>query len=134
MLIADGGRRQRKAEILPGEALAGVAQSLALIPGTVGRDDHDGPGLRPRARGRRFSFLLGVPAMFAAAAHEGHRMLGVPMDAVTKQVFLVGIVTSAVVGYAPVTYFLRYLVGHGLAVFAWYRIALAAVTLVWLFL
>jgi len=56
------------------------------------------------------------------------------MDAVTKQVFLVGIVTSAVVGYATVTYFLRYLVGHGLAVFAWYRIALAAVTLVWLFL
>jgi undecaprenyl-diphosphatase len=61
-------------------------------------------------------------------------MLGVPMDAVTKQVFLVGMLTSAVVGYATVTYFLRYLVGHGLAVFAWYRIALAAVTLVWLFL
>ena len=72
--------------------------------------------------------------MFAAAAHEGHRMLGVPMDASTKQVFLVGILTSAVVGYATVKYFLRYLVGHGLAVFAWYRIALAVLTLVWLFL
>ena len=44
--------------------------------------------------------------------------------------FLVGIVVSAVVGYATVKYFLRYLVGTRLAVFAWYRIALAAVTLV----
>jgi len=140
MLVADRlGRRQRKAEDLTwGEAFSlGVAQSLALIPGVSRSGATITTGLAfglERGSAARFSFLLGVPAMFAAAAHEGHRMLGVPMDAVTKQVFLVGMATSAVVGYATVTYFLRYLVGHGLAVFAWYRIALAAVTLVWLFL
>ena len=39
---------------------------------------------------------------------------------------------SAVVGYATVKYFLKYLAGHTLAVFAWYRIALAAITFAWL--
>ena len=33
---------------------------------------------------------------------------------------------SAVVGYLTIKYFLRYLASHSLAVFAWYRLALAA--------
>ena len=139
MLVADRlGRPQRKAEDLSwGEAGAlGVAQALALIPGVSRSGATITTGLAfglERESAARFSFLLGVPAMFAAAAHEGHRMLGQPMDAVTRQVFVIGIITSALVGYATVKFFLRYLVGHGLAVFAWYRLALAAVTLVWLF-
>jgi undecaprenyl-diphosphatase len=47
--------------------------------------------------------------------------------------FAVGMVTSAIVGYATIKYFLRYLVGHSLDVFAYYRLALAAITVVWLF-
>jgi undecaprenyl-diphosphatase len=46
--------------------------------------------------------------------------------------FLIGMGVSGVVGYVTIKYFLRYLVGHSLAPFAWYRIALAAVTAVWL--
>src|SRR5262249_12237771 len=111
--------------------------ALALIPGVSRSGATITTGLAfglERESAARFSFLLGIPAMFAAAAHEGHRMLGQPMDAATREVFLVGIVTSAVVGYATVKFFLRFLVGHGLAVFGWYRLALAAVTLIWLFL
>jgi undecaprenyl-diphosphatase len=44
----------------------------------------------------------------------------------------VGLVVSAVVGYLTVKYFLRYLGSHSLAVFVYYRLALAAVTFVWL--
>jgi undecaprenyl-diphosphatase len=139
MLVADrAGRRTRKAEDLGwGEAIGlGVAQALALIPGVSRSGATITTGLAlglERESAARFSFLLGIPAMFAAAAHEGHRLLGHPMDAATTRVFLVGIVTSAVVGYATVKFFLRFLVGHGLAVFAWYRLALAAITLAWLF-
>ena len=139
MLIADRlGRRQRRAEDLRwGEALAlGVAQALALIPGVSRSGATITTGLAfglERESAARFSFLLGVPAMLAAAAHEGHRILGHSMDRATTQVFVVGIVTSGLVGYATIKYFLRYLAGHGLAPFAWYRLALAAVTLVWLF-
>ena len=45
---------------------------------------------------------------------------------------LVGMVVSAVVGYLTVKYFLRYLVRHRLDVFAWYRLALAALVVGWL--
>ena len=45
--------------------------------------------------------------------------------------FGIGIVTSAIVGYAAVKYFIRYLAKRSLDVFAWYRIALAGVTCVW---
>jgi undecaprenyl-diphosphatase len=139
MLVADRlGRRERKAEDLGwGEALAlGVAQALALIPGVSRSGATITTGLAfglERESAARFSFLLGVPAMLAAALHEGHRLLGHSMDRATTQVFVVGIVTSGLVGYATVKYFLRYIAGHGLAPFAWYRLALAAITLVWLF-
>ena len=46
--------------------------------------------------------------------------------------FLIGIVTSAVVGYAAVKYFIRYLANHTLDVFAWYRLGLAAMVVIWI--
>ena len=45
---------------------------------------------------------------------------------------LIGLV-SAVVGYLTIKYFLRYLTHHRLDVFAYYRWALAAATVIWLF-
>ena len=39
---------------------------------------------------------------------------------------------SALVGYITIKYFLRFLARHRLDVFAWYRIALAVLTVVWL--
>jgi undecaprenyl-diphosphatase len=138
MLIADrlGRGRRRADDLSSGEAFAmGVAQGMALIPGVSRSGATITTGLafgldRPAAA--RFSFLLGVPAMFAAAAHEGKHLLGHPMDALTAEVFVIGIVVSGLVGYATVKYFLRYLVSHSLSVFAWYRIALAAATVAWL--
>jgi undecaprenyl-diphosphatase len=41
-------------------------------------------------------------------------------------------VVSAIVGYITVKFFMRYLANHSLEVFAYYRFALAAVTLLWL--
>jgi undecaprenyl-diphosphatase len=138
MLVADRlGRRARRAEDLGyGEAFVlGVAQGLALIPGVSRSGATITTGLAfglDRGSAAKFSFLIGIPAMLAAAAHEGRHLLGHPMDAVTKEVFLIGIVASGVVGYATVKFFLRYLINHSLAAFAWYRLALAAVTLAWL--
>jgi undecaprenyl-diphosphatase len=138
MIVAERvGQKRRAAEELGWlEALIlGVAQAMALIPGVSRSGGTITTGLflgLERSAAARFSFLLGVPAMFAAAAHEGHRLVGHPMDAATVQVFVVGIVVSGVVGYATVKYFLRYIAVHGLDVFAWYRLALAAATAVWL--
>jgi undecaprenyl-diphosphatase len=137
LLVADRvARRARVAEDLgPGEAVAlGVAQSAALVPG-VSRSGATITlalflGLK-RDAAARFSFLLGVPAIAAAAAHEGLTLLTEPMAGDTAVLFAIGIGVSAVVGYLTIKYFLRYLASHSLAVFAWYRLALAATVVAW---
>ena len=119
-----------------GEAFGlGWAQSAALIPG-VSRSGGTITlglflGLR-RDAAARFGFLLGVPAIAAAAVYEGLHLRGAPFDAETARLFAVGMAVSALVGYLTITFFLRYLARHSLAVFAWYRMAIAAVAVVWL--
>ena len=137
LLVADRvSRKVRLAEDLgAGEALAlGVAQSCALVPG-VSRSGATITlalflGLK-RDAAARFSFLLGIPAITAAAAHEGLKLVKSPLDGETTILFGIGIAVSAVVGYLTIKYFLRYLASHSLAVFAWYRLALAAAVVLW---
>lgn len=138
MVVAErfGAHRREAASLTLAETLAiGVAQACALVPG-VSRSGATitmalALGLT-RASGARFSFLLGIPAMLGAASLEGLKLAtaAVPMDAATAQVFVVGMVVSAVVGYLTVKFFLQYLVGHTLNAFAAYRLALAAATVI----
>ena len=114
--------------------LIGCAQAVALVPG-VSRSGATITvalliGLR-RAEAARFIFLLAIPAILGAAASEGPKLLKAGLGD-TASLFLIGIVSSAIVGYAAVKYFIRYLANHSLDVFAWYRLALAATVVVWL--
>jgi undecaprenyl-diphosphatase len=132
---AAGAKTRREASLTLGEALLiGCAQAVALIPG-VSRSGATLTvalflGLR-RAEAARFIFLLAIPAILGAAASEAPKLLKAGLGD-TASLFLIGIVSSAIVGYAAVKYFIRYLGNHSLAVFAWYRLALAAVTVIWL--
>lgn len=137
VLVERAGRRAREeASLRMDEAFGvGVAQALALIPGvsrsgatiTMGM----ALGLR-RDAAARFAFLLGVPAIAAAALKEGAALAGRGLDGETALIFAVGTITSAGVGYATVTYFLRFVARHRLDVFAGYRLVLAAATVAWL--
>jgi undecaprenyl-diphosphatase len=137
LLVAErGGSRTRSEGTLTMiEAVyIGCAQALALVPG-VSRSGATLTvalllGLR-RADGARFVFLLAIPAILGAAGSEAPRLLKAGLGD-TSTLFLIGIVTSAIVGYATVKYFIRYLGNHSLDTFAWYRIALAAAVIVWL--
>jgi undecaprenyl-diphosphatase len=113
----------------------GCAQASALIPG-VSRSGSTIAigmllGLR-RDAAARFTFLLAIPAMVAAAAKEALELRHMALPDGSATVMLVGVVVSAAVGYLTIKYFLRYLAGHRLDVFAYYRWALAAGTVVWL--
>jgi undecaprenyl-diphosphatase len=138
MIVAErlGSRDRTEEALTPGGAvLVGVAQSTALIPGMSRSGSTMSMAMLlglTRESAARFSFLLGVPAIGAAAAKEGLHVLKAGMTGHDAGLFLLGMTVSALVGYATIRLFLRYLAGHSLDAFAYYRLALAAVTIVWL--
>lgn len=137
MLVERIGRQTREAHSLGyGEAFAiGIAQAAALAPGL----SRSGSTLIvsmwldvKRASAARFVFLMSLPAVFAVAVKETLELAEVGFTEAPLTLMAVGMLVSAVVGYLTVKYFLRYLAAHSLAVFVYYRLALAAVTLAWL--
>jgi undecaprenyl-diphosphatase len=132
-----GAKRRTRASLGIGDAvLIGCAQAAALVPG-VSRSGSTiaaamALGLR-RDESAKFVFLLGIPAILAAALWEGLPLLRHGIPAGEGSVFVAGIVSSAVVGYFAVRFFVRYVGRHSLAAFAWYRLALAAAVAVWWF-
>jgi undecaprenyl-diphosphatase len=122
-------------DLTPVDATAfGVAQAAALIPGLSRSGSTITLGMLLGVRrdaAARFTFLLGIPAVVAAAGKAGLDMRHVPMTNELAAIFTVGILSSGVVGYLAIRFLLRYLAAHRLDVFAYYRLALAAV--VWWF-
>ena len=135
MLAAErvGSRSRTEATLSSAEAFGlGLAQAAALVPGV----SRSGAvlvvailfGLR-RERAARFAFLLGIPAIFGAAGREALELSGEGWPAGVMGLLVVGMASSAVVGYVTVKYFLRYLANHALDVFAVYRLVVAAAIL-----
>jgi undecaprenyl-diphosphatase len=115
--------------------LIGIAQSCALIPGVSRSGSTIVTGMMlglDRASAARFTFILSVPAVLAAAAKEGLELRHMGLSSHDMTVFCVGAGVSAVVGYAAIALFLRYLMSHRLDIFGWYRLALAAAGGAWL--
>ncbi len=130
-----GSRDRDDGSLTAGESVAiGVAQAVALVPGVSRSGATITMGMfvgLTREAAARFSFVLGVPAICAAAGHEGLHLLKAGIGRDEAMMFLVGMVTSALVGYAAIKYFLKYLTSHSLAAFAWYRLVIAALILGW---
>src|SRR6478672_7045011 len=115
----------------------GIAQALALVPGIsrsgisisagrlVGLD-------RPAAA--RFSFLMAMPVTLGAGAFEIRKLIaGEAGVTIETMPLIVGLVASLIAGLIAIHFMLRYLRTRSLAVFVWYRVALAALVLVfWL--
>jgi undecaprenyl-diphosphatase len=109
--------------------LMGCAQALALFPGTSRSGITIAAGMLgglDRRTAARFSFLLSLPAIAAAAllelVEERHALLG-SRAAVEAAVW--GTLTAAIVGYAAIRWLLRMLTSHTLWPFIAYRIVLA---------
>ena len=115
--------------------LIGCAQALALVPGVSRSGATIVAGLLiglRRADSARFVFLLAIPAILGAAAGELPKLLHAGVGGEMAKLFAIGVVTSAIVGYIAVAFFIRYLAKHSLDLFAWYRLALSAAIVVWL--
>jgi undecaprenyl-diphosphatase len=137
MLAEWGGARNRDESSLSlvEAGGVGVAQSLALIPGVSRSGATIATGVLlglERDAAARFGFLLGVPAIGAAAVKAGFDLYQTGVTADAAMLMLTGLLTSAVVGYLTIKYFMRFLAGHSLTPFAWYRLALAGFAFWWL--
>jgi undecaprenyl-diphosphatase len=145
MLIAVGilmyfaenvGRKQRdlSAIDLSDAATIGVAQALAVVPGTSRSGITISAGLfrnMTRESAARFSFLLSTPAIGAAAAkalYDMHKK-GPGLHAVLNTDFLVGVAVSALTGCLVISWFLHYLRRGGLRPFVYYRIVFGIIVL-----
>jgi len=120
---------------MTGAVLIGVAQVCALFPGVSRSGATITAGMLlglNRLAAARFAFLMSVPAIGGAGAKKMLDMRDVAPSSADLQLFAVGFLTSAVVGYLAVNFLLKYLVSHKLDIFAWYRLAIAAALFFWL--
>jgi undecaprenyl-diphosphatase len=139
-ILAEGvGSKTRSADKLRFvEAVGiGLAQAAALVPG-VSRSGATITlglflGLR-REEAARFSFLMSVPIIAGAGFLQLTDAVSQGMSRSEALIFGAGFVSSAVVGYLAIRFFLRYVIHHSLRAFAYYRFALAAVVVVALLL
>jgi undecaprenyl-diphosphatase len=132
-LVAEAvGRKGRDASRLglAGAFAVGLAQASALVPGVSRSGATITLGLflgLKREEAARFSFLMSVPITAAAAGLSLADAASGGMNAHEILLFLAGSISAAVVGYFAIRFLLRYLSRHSLAVFAYYRFALATV-------
>ncbi len=109
----------------------GLAQALALIPGTSRSGATIIGGLffgLSRKAATEFSFFLAVPTLTAATVYEmvKYRDQFVADD---LGIFVAGSVASFISAFLCVRWLLRYISHHDFTVFAWYRIAFGLVVL-----
>ncbi|CAI8304745.1 MAG: Undecaprenyl-diphosphatase [Opitutia bacterium UBA7350] len=111
----------------------GLLQCIAMWPGTsrsmmtiVGGYL---VGLRP-ARAAEFSFLLGLITLSAASAYKTLSVGPYIIQTVPIGPLLLGILVAAVFAALAVKWLVHFLTHHGLGLFAWYRLGLAAIVLI----
>lgn len=134
MILADRlGRRNRDISgiRIKDAVLIGVAQALALVPGT----SRSGVTITAamalgfeRQDAARFSFLLAVPVILLASVYSLIGLLRTEASVPWGQL-AIGVVVSAIVAYLSIEFFMRFVSRIGLLPFAIYRMILAAVIL-----
>jgi undecaprenyl-diphosphatase len=77
----------------------------------------------------RFSFLLSTPIIAGAALLKAHELHKEGLPAGMHAPFIVGILVSALVGYAAIAWLIRYLQSNSLRAFIIYRIVAGVVVI-----
>jgi undecaprenyl-diphosphatase len=114
-------------------SVIGLSQALAIVPGTSRSGITITAGLfrnLSREAAARFSFLLSTPAIGGAAAKAVYDVLKhKTFDPGMQAAFTVGVVVSAVTGFAVIAWFLRFLRHRSLWFFVFYRIVFGIMVL-----
>ena len=109
----------------------GLAQALALIPGTSRSGATIIGGLffgMSRKCATEFSFFLAIPILFAATGYSIWKERAL-LSAADIPLFSVGFVAAFMSAFVVVRWLIRYVSTHDFSVFAWYRILFGLVVL-----
>jgi undecaprenyl-diphosphatase len=113
------GLGQILAAVFPGTSRSAATIFAAMLTGMTSR---------PAAA--EFSFLVGIPTMFAATAYETYELYDSGQMANEHWGDLaVGFAVSAIVAFIAVKWLLIYVQTHRFTIFAWYRIVFGALLL-----
>ncbi len=113
--------------------LIGLAQSIALIPGSSRSGVTITGGLflnLSREAAARFSFLLSLPSVFAAALlqlYETRAVIAASPEHLTN--ILAASLAAGIVGYASIAFLINYLKKHTTTIFIAYRLVAGAAIL-----
>ncbi|MBB1439767.1 undecaprenyl-diphosphate phosphatase [Shewanella sp. SG41-4] len=116
--------------------LIGLAQAMALIPGTSRSGATMTAALMlglTRDAAARFSFLMSVPVSFGAALLVTKDLVSSPAP-IDYQALGLGIVVSFIAAYLCIHFFLKFISKIGMTPFVLYRLALGAILLGLLYL
>ncbi len=113
--------------------LIGLSQILAFLPGTsrsgITIICAMGRGFT-RAEAAKFSFLLSLPVILGAIIKKVSQISLADQSLKLILIYFAGAIMSAVAGVLVIKFFLRFLSGHSLTVFAIYRFLLAALLII----
>jgi len=130
------GKRERDEYSLTWQdiSLIGLAQALALIPGTSRSGITITAALLlglQRKAAARYSFLLSIPLILLAGAYETVELLNAP-NPVDWNALWLGMVLSAISAYLCIQLFVSLLDRIGMLPFVIYRLVLGVVLLIWI--
>jgi undecaprenyl-diphosphatase len=111
--------------------LIGLAQAVALIPGTSRSGITITTGLLlglSRTAAARFSFLMSIPIILGAVVYKSPDLL----EGGIGSYEILGILASAISGYFAIAGLMKFINKVSYKVFFWYRIVLAFLVLVFL--
>jgi len=128
-----GHRKKSLDDISWSDAIVvGMAQACAIVPGVSRSGSTITAGLflgMKRDAAARFSFYLSAPIIAGAIASQTLHILKSGFGTVQMTSFVVGIVSSGVIGYLAIAFLMRYLQTHNTYLFVFYRILLGIVVL-----
>ncbi len=129
--VADAVAKQKRGleDLTPKHGLIyGFAQALALLPGVSRSGGTITAGLLmgyKREAAARYSFLLAMPAVFAAGLKELYSVAKEASPTVyTMPQTIVATIVAFVVGYAVIAWFLKFISNNSFRPFVYYRIGL----------
>jgi len=117
--------------------IIGTSQIFALIPGfsRSGTTIATGRMLNlNREDSAKFSFYLSAPVVLGAVILTFFDTGTMSIISSNLSIFVVGIIVSFIVGIITIEYLLKYLRKHDFKIFMWYRVILAIIVIISLFI